>query len=487
MASDRAGRREGRRFGSLLQRGTFERALLLIVLVALVGRVAYIVVAKTEVDSCGRSVCGDALFYSAEANVLARGHGFQEISLNGQPAADHPPLTVVVLAITNLPVLWTTANDIPPGGGLPPSNMFVQRLTMALLGALVITLLGLLGRRVAGRRAGLIVAGLAAVNPNFWMNDVLPMSETLATLGIVVILVGIYRFIDRPSVGRASFLAVATGLAILSRAELALFIPVTIVPVMLMTKSLPFTARLGRIAVVAVGAGLMLLPWFAFNQSRFSEPVLLSTNDGITLLGANCDAVYGVPEDGGMGFWNLGCPLALGDRIPRGADQSVVSRIYRQAGVEYIRNHKRLLPRVESIRLARAWGVFAPDQMVWLNQGEGRDAWASWLGYAMWWLLMPGAVVGAMILRRRRVPAWPLVSTAVIVSVTVGVFYGIVRFRLPADVAAVVLAGVAVDALVRRVRQETTTPDSGEVPDVPRPGADPLDARDEDRTPVAAP
>jgi 4-amino-4-deoxy-L-arabinose transferase-like glycosyltransferase len=332
--------------------------------------------------------------------------------------------------------------------------MFVQRLTMAVLGALVVALLGLLGRRLAGRRAGLIIAGLAAVNPNFWMNDVLPMSETLATLGIVVILLGTYRFIDRPSVGRAAFLAVATGLAILARAELALFIPFTIVPVALMARSLSWPARIGRIAVVGVGAALMLVPWFAFNQTRFTEPVLLSTNDGITLLGANCDEVYGVKDDGGIGFWNLGCPWAYADQIPPGADQSVVSGIYRRAGLDYIRNHKRLLPRVETIRLARAWGVYAPDQMVWLNQGEGRDAWASWTGYAMWWLLLPGAVVGAVVLRRRRVAVWPLVSTALVVTFTVGVFYGIVRFRLPADVAAVVLAGVAVDALVRRLRRE---------------------------------
>jgi hypothetical protein len=118
--------------------GWFERALLLIVLVALAGRVTYIAVSKTEVDTCGRSVCGDALFYSGEANVVARGRGFQELDLTGKPAADHPPLTVAVLAITNLPFLWTTADDNPVPGGLPPPNMFVQRLTMAVLGALVV-------------------------------------------------------------------------------------------------------------------------------------------------------------------------------------------------------------------------------------------------------------------------------------------------------------------------------------------------------------
>src|SRR5207253_4712100 len=52
---------------------------------------------------------GDQLFYNAEANRLARGDGFLEpfdpqalsrgvIREGKDPAADHPPLTVIVLA-----------------------------------------------------------------------------------------------------------------------------------------------------------------------------------------------------------------------------------------------------------------------------------------------------------------------------------------------------------------------------------------------------
>ncbi len=107
-----------------------------------------------------------------------------------------------------------------------------------------------------------------------------------------------------------------------------------------------------------------------------------------------------------------------------------------------------------AIRFARVWGLYAPDQTVFLNTGEGRERWASWMGVWTWWVLAPLAVVGAVAVHRRRaVSIWPLVSTAIIVSLTAVVFYGIVRFRLPADIAATVLAAAGIDALLRRLRR----------------------------------
>jgi peptidoglycan/LPS O-acetylase OafA/YrhL len=87
---------------------------------------------------------------------------------------------------------------------------------------------------------------------------------------------------------------------------------------------------------------------------------------------------------------------------------------------------------------------------VFLNTGEGREAWASWQGVWMADALLALSAMGTFWLWKRRVPVWPLVSTAVIASVTAVVFYGIVRFRLPADIAMCVLGAVAIDELARR-------------------------------------
>jgi hypothetical protein len=62
------------------------------------------------------------------------------------------------------------------------------------------------------------------------------------------------------------------------------------------------------------------------------------------------------------------------------------------------------------------------------------------------------AVVGAVVVRRKGVTLIPLLAPAVIVRVVAAVFYGLVRFRAPAEVSIVVLAAVAIDAAwARRV------------------------------------
>ena len=90
------------------------------------------------------------------------------------------------------------------------------------------------------------------------------------------------------------------------------------------------------------------------------------------------------------------------------------------------------------------------------NAGEGREEWASWLGFASFWVMVPFAVYGGVSMRRRRVPLTPLVAQFVMVTVTAIVIYGLVRFRVPAEVALVVLAAVGVDGLVARATPRRT-------------------------------
>jgi hypothetical protein len=73
----------------------FVVGLALIGLVGLGVRVAYILVAKSDGDACGQKVCGDAYYYSLQAEVIAQGDGFERPFTGGE-AADHPPLTALV-------------------------------------------------------------------------------------------------------------------------------------------------------------------------------------------------------------------------------------------------------------------------------------------------------------------------------------------------------------------------------------------------------
>jgi 4-amino-4-deoxy-L-arabinose transferase-like glycosyltransferase len=396
--------------------------LLAIVLFALVFRVAYVLGAKPN-----DLLSGDQLYYSTQAQVLADGRGFEQPFRSGHPAADHPPLTALVLA----PVSW--GND----------PIMRQRLLMAVLGAAVVGAIGLLGLRVVGRRAGLLAAALTAIYANFWINDALIMSETISAVCITLLLLTVYWYVDGPSPGRAALVGLLTGITALARAEMLLVVPLVLAPTMLLPRfgaPRATAARWGHLGL-AIGVTLAALaPWTIFNFTRFEKPVLLSTNEGLALYGANCPDSYYGPN---VAFWSINCALAF--PLPGDPDQSQASAIFRRAGIDYARDHLGRLPTVVVLRELRGWSLWRVRQMAFYNTGEGREQWASWIGAVQLWLLAPVAVAGGVVLHRRRVRLLPLVAMPVLVVIVTAIFYGIPRFRLPAEITIVVLAAAALD------------------------------------------
>ncbi|MGH9113299.1 MAG: ArnT family glycosyltransferase [Acidimicrobiales bacterium] len=383
---------------------------------------------------------GDAVYYSSQAELLARGKGFVRPFFGG-PAADHPPLTS--LAMT--PVVWVT------------DSLTAQRLAMAVIGVAVVIACAYLGHLVAGPRAAVIAGVIAAVYPNLWMNDALVMSDTLTALFVALFLIAMYRWRERPSVGTACLVGLAAGLGTLTRAEIPLLVVLVAVPVMLSARSLARADRLRCLAATAVVAGLVLAPWVIPNLVRFDRPVLLSSNDGITLIGANCDNTY----ENVIGFWDLTCAPTLP------GDQSVQSAEYRRLAVDYVGDHLDRVPAVVAARVGRVWSAYRPYDMVYVNQAEGREAWASRLGIWSYWALLPFAAAGWWTLRQRRQPTWTLVAPFVTVTVVAAVFYGITRFRVPAEVSIVVLSAVALARISRSERvatQSTDVPKGSEAP-----------------------
>ena len=388
--------------------------LLAVAVVALAVRIAYVAFVVGD-----DPVAGDAIYYSAQAEVITRGDFFDH-PFTGEPAADHPPVTALLLALPSI------------GGGDPA---FEQRMFMALLGTSAVLAIAHLGHLVGGRRVGLVAGVLAAVHPGLWVNDGLAMSETPTALVTAVLLVAAVRW--RRGEVPSWVLGVVGGVAALTRAELALLVALVVAT----SVSRRWREWLPRAALVAASAAAVMAPWTAFNLSRFEEPVLVSTNDGLTLLGSNCDPAYG----DGLGFWHLSCAFEAE------GDQSEVSSTYRAAAVDYARDHADRLPTVVAARIARVWGVYRPMDMVHLNTGEGRPKTASRLAIYAWFALAALGAYGLWVLHRRRGPwvllALPVVSVTVVAALT----YGIPRFRLSAEVALIPAAALALVHLAARV------------------------------------
>ncbi len=378
----------------------------------------------------------DAAYYELQALTLSTGHFFPVLFGHG-PDAAHPPMTSFVIT----PVTYFL--------GLPPGET-PQLLTMAVLGTAVVLCVGLLGRRLAGPRVGLAAAVVAALYPNMWIPNGIVMSETVSMLLMVLILLATYRFLDAPGIANGVLVGIGCGLEILTRAELVVFLPLLLVPATLGLKGLPWGRRLMLTSTSLLAAFLVVSPWVGRNLASFQDTTLLSTGEGPVLLGANCPKTYYGP---GLGSWSIQCSID----VRPAQDQSVESALQFAAGLHYLEQHSSRLPVVTAARVGRVWDLYEPNQMVNGDVNEGRPAPASFAGLLSYYLLLPFAVAGVVVLRRRAVKVWPLLVSALAVTVIAASSYGLVRFRAEFEVSLVVLAAAgivpAAEGLVAQCRK----------------------------------
>jgi len=191
---------------------------------------------------------------------------------------------------------------------------------------------------------------------------------------------------------------------------------------------------------LAVGVGVaVILPWMTFNFVRFDSPVLLSTNDGSTLLGSNCDGTYYGPL---QGSWSLFC-VVNDPGTKAGEDPSDRSARRRHEALAYARHHAGRLPNIVLKRVGRSLDLFAFKDMVHGDVGEERERWASWACVGSFWIMAPLAVVGGVRTRRRYL-AFLLIPIGIALTATV-LLYGSHRIRSAAEPSIVILAAVAID------------------------------------------
>ena len=408
----------------------FARRLAIIAAVSVVIRVAYVVLERRDAP-----VQGDGLYYHYGANLLAQGHGFivplEYVKGLTLQAADHPPLYLLWLAATSVFGLES-----------PLTHM----LWTCVLGTATVVVLGFVGREVVGPRAGLVAAGLAAVYPNIWSHDGMLQSESLAILLVAIALLLAYRFWRAPSFTKIVALGVVSGLAALTRSELILLVPFVVLPLVLITRAIDLREKIKWLAVAGAGTAVVIAPWIGYNLTRFEHPVFLSTGYEVTLLTASCDKTwYGQYT----GYWSFEC----GIRTPRRDDQSQKAIAYRRAALDYIGDNKTRIPVVVAARWGRITGLFRPAQQVRLDHdAEGRETWVAWMSLLMFYPIAVLAIAGAIVLRRRRVLLFPLVALPGIVLISVTLTFATNRYRAIAEPALVVLAAVAVDAGVQRIR-----------------------------------
>jgi 4-amino-4-deoxy-L-arabinose transferase-like glycosyltransferase len=376
----------------------------------------------------GVAVGGDGLEFHLLGNQLAAGDGYVQpliVAPGHVPTADKPPLYPLLLAGPSL-FGW--------------KSLVAHRVLSCLMGAALVAGVGLLGRRVAGDRAGLIAAALAALYPALVVLDGSLRSESLYAPLVAFALLAAYRLVDRPSAGRAAVLGALVGAAALTRSEAVLLGVLLLAPVAM---RLPRGTRLRLVAVTAAVAVLVIAPWPARNWSEFGRP-LLSTNPGSLVYGANCHSAY---YSGLIGTW----PCYPRLTVAPGRDEADVSARLRRDGVRYAREHAGRLPAVVAVRLLRTFDLWSPGPATRLEAQIGdRDLTVHRAGVVAYYLLLPLAIAGALLLRRRGQPLGFLLAPVALVVVVAALGYGTPRFRVPAEIPLAVLASVALATVAGR-------------------------------------
>ena len=423
--------------GGSWARRRFAPALAAIVAVGFAIRLAFILIRQSKAPLTG----GDAFWYHFQAKLVADGQGFLhpfEYFKEGRsvPGADHPPGMTVILAVAD-----------KLGMGSAQS----QRILMSVMGMVSVVLIAYVGRRLAGPAVGLVAATLAAVYPNIWINDGMLMAETPFVLGIVIMLLCAYRFMDRPTWGDVAGLSAGVTLAALTRPEAVLIFPFFVLPLVLTRRREPLGRRFGLLAVAALVPIAAFGPWLAYNMTRFDEPVLISRGAGQTFVVANCDLTYGGRN---LGYWDRKCLFPPHTPEIDEQDLSKRDQIYQRQAIDYMKDHVDELPKVVAARIGRMWGVFRPDESI-VDDGyiEGRAGGEPGTGFglvreALWsyFVLLVLAVPGAVVLVRRKVPISPLLVAPVLATITAAITFGITRYRAGAEVSIVLFAAVALVA-----------------------------------------
>ena len=325
--------------------------LSVIAVIAVIVRVVYIWFWRR-----GLPVGGDSRYYHEGANLLAEGKGFVDPYLfldagKAVEAADHPPLYIVYLALFSLVGL---------------TGATAHMLASAGVGVLTVVVIGLVGREIAGPRAGVIAALLAAVYPNLWAYDGALESETVAQLGVALTLLAAYVWWRNPTRRGAALLGGAIAVAALARAELILLVVLLLVPLVVLRSGICATERVRQLLFSWGAVALLIAPWCIYNLTRFERPVLLSTGFETTVDSASCDDTY---YGAFTGYWSRRCVDPAPRRLGFAGRRPFVlaAKAYRDDAVAVHRRQPRPGAGRRRGAVGRVTGLWNLDQQVHLD------------------------------------------------------------------------------------------------------------------------
>jgi hypothetical protein len=402
----------------------FRAALFGVVTLGAIVRVAFALSVKS------RGLTADASFFHVAAENIASGKGY--VTYSGVPTAIHPPVFPSMLAVFDLVDL---------------RSVEAQRIGVAVVASAGVLLTGLLARKVAGARVGIVAAVIAAGDPLWFQPSGILMSESIYLIVIPAILLTALLCAERPTAWRFGNLGVLIAIATLIRSEAIDFIVLLGVPVIVIGTG-DWRRRLETGLAMAVGFVLILTPWLIRNEIQLGG-ASLSTNGGVTLAGSYCSATFN-PRDPTYGSFNVACAVygfASAAHHTKSNTELTINRALTSRAETFTRGHLSDMPRVVLARELSVWGFGNQSYQLSLAVAEGRVRGYEQAGMILYWVSLPFVIVGAVVLARLSWRRFVIVTVPlVVVALNSAIFYGSTRMRMAAEPSLAVLASFGIVA-----------------------------------------
>ncbi|MCU1352357.1 MAG: Dolichyl-phosphate-mannose-protein mannosyltransferase [Acidimicrobiales bacterium] len=371
----------------------------------------------------------DAAQYSELAYNVAHGHGFSSYfpELARHATAWRPPVYPFLLSGAFL---------------VSGSSIAAGMVLNLLIGLGVVALTYLLVARLHSPLAALVAAGLVAVYPPLFVNDVRLLSEPVALLLILALVLCLH---ERRLVPAGVF----TGLLVLARPS-AQGLVVVVGGWCLWQLGWKRTLQVGALAALVVA------PWVIRNVVQLHRPVLVTSN------GFNLVAVYSAEAQHDGRFVDETKDVRFKDLRLEQFDEAHWDRVLQKRALHDLRGNPTYVGRVFG-RNVLTFFELQPSKNRWPETLDGRAPGLQNGARPLFYLVSLAGIVGLW--RARRRPALLLLAlVATYFTITSLLLIAAPRLRAPLDLACCIGTGILVAELAAARLGLATTLDSGPPP-----------------------
>jgi 4-amino-4-deoxy-L-arabinose transferase-like glycosyltransferase len=391
--------------------------------VALAVRVAALLAVRNIHKPPGTEGGADAIEFNSLALHLASGVGY--CLRAGHPTSFRAP---------GFPLFLGAVYSVSYG------NYPLAYLSLCLIGALTCVVTYFIAAQLLSENTARIAGVVAAFYfPHIYFSTIF-LSECLFVFIISVALLFQLKHLRTSSLSTILAAGALIGYATLTRPVAMLLVPLVIAVLAWRHWRHLYRAIVPVLALTIVWS-VVMLPWVLRNYHVHKKWVLVATNGGSTLYGANNDIVLHNPRY--LGAWVPDVGLPHRDWIVAAPDEVTHDQREQTLGKQWIRDHLLQMPLLEFYKIVRLW---LPDTL----SGNKLYRLLQAIGYLPVFVLM---LFGMAECARKpyRTVYWAAVHSLIVMTVISAlIYYGFDRFRDANTPALAIYAALGLTVLWRR-------------------------------------